>query len=245
MRIPAGELTPDVGSGGGGGWIILFVVVLMLGAVEDSCDNHRDPQITNVIPTIISPTTSENVEPRTFVERHRDNIELSGTSLECSGALHVITCTIPAQSRFVAKEYFKEDMSESAEIRIRSFDTDFYYYFLELDKIEEQTGETSVDIHLDLATKFRSNQEIFDELGVEKAETTLSQLWAILKTQKDSGLTWIFYIRDARNSFWIVKATWIPGRGWDRNPGPDGGWTVVASSNWHLGCSDCPVVSRH
>lgn len=153
----------------------------------------------------------------------------------------VATVVLPAQPRFVARDHFKVDTSAKAKVKIAFIWSGFQPF---LEKTEEPVGETTLAVRK--LTKDLLDKEIRKELGGEKEETTLSQFWAMLEKQGHgqagelltNGYANIFYIRDAENTLWAVRAYWDADRG---------GWDVHARSVtrppwWH---AEDRVVSRN
>jgi len=151
---------------------------------------------------------------------------------------------LPAQPRFVARDHFKVDTDDSAEVKIAYLWDDFTNNFL--DKIEEEVPEAELAVRkLD---KNLLDKDIRAEIGADKEETTLSQFWVLLKKQRSgkaedgdllvNGYANILYIKDAKGVLWAVLAGWRAGHG---------GWSVGASSvlgpsGWGAGIR---VVSRN
>ncbi|MEX2010465.1 MAG: hypothetical protein WD874_01520, partial [Parcubacteria group bacterium] len=120
------------------------------------------------------------------------------------------TISLPAQPRFVARDHFKVDTNNSAEVKIAFLWDDFQHYFL--GKIEGEAPEAELAIRqLD---KDLLDKDIRAEIGADKEKTTLSQLWALLELQGHgqegkllvNGYANIFYIRDAKDNLWAVGA---------------------------------------
>ena len=132
--------------------------------------------------------------------------------------------TLPAQPRFVARDHFKVDTSEAAEVRIGYLGDNFQAWFL--NKVEEPVGETKLAIHT--LAQASLDQPIREELG-DRAEITLSQLWALLKAQGKGeagslltdGCWTITHIPDVSGTLRAVEARWAP---------LDGDWSVDADS---------------
>ena len=154
----------------------------------------------------------------------------------------VTTFIFQAQPRFVARDHFKVDTSDKAEVKIAFIWDDFQSHFL--GKIEEAVVE--VELAVRSLDKDLLDKDIRAELGEEKEETTLAQFWALLKAQDHgqsgplltNGYANIFYIRDAKSTLWAVNANWNA---------DNGGWNVNANSvtnpnRWNAGNQ---VVSRN
>lgn len=92
----------------------------------------------------------------------------------------------------------------------------FWTHFLYDDKIEEPIGQTSLCYHRLL--KDSTCSQIITELGgEEKLETTLQEMFALIKKQEvrqvgdllTDGSANIFYIRDNIGVLWSVRAAWV------------------------------------
>lgn len=143
--------------------------------------------------------------------------------------------------KFVAKENFVVDISETAKVRISSIGSNFSSWFL--DKIEESKPETT--LRGSKLLKLSIDKPIIVELGGEDVvETTLQDIWnkvaAQAKGEKGDLLTngWanIFYVRDITGTLRAVRVNWF-----------DVGWSFEAHSvkspvEWIAGCQ---VFSRN
>ncbi len=152
--------------------------------------------------------------------------------------------SIPARSTpFIAREKFVVDTSDSAPVKISYIDDDFCPWFFE--KTEESLFEPEQTLRYHKFRRASLDAPIIAELGgEEKAQTTLSELYAMLERQKNSkdgplltnGRVNIFYIKDASGVFravgvclgrdgWYVLAysientdEWGDGRVFSRSP---------------------------
>lgn len=133
------------------------------------------------------------------------------------------TVNIPALPKFVACDHFKVDRSDEAEVRVSFLGDDFKAWFKR--KVEEAKGDPS---SLNCYTLERETTDIpiITELGGEaKAETTLAEIWYLMKCQPNGEVTLsmsypnIFYAYDADN---VLQAVGV-----QRN---FGGWCVYATS---------------
>ncbi len=139
----------------------------------------------------------------------------------------VTSVRVPAQGRFVARDHFMVDTSDEAEVKIGYLGANFQTWFL--GKIEEPVGEAELAIHT--LTEPALDAPILEELG-ERAETTLSQFWALLKAQGrgevgpllTNGYANIAYIHDSEGTLRAVRARW---------DAADGAWRVHADSVEH------------
>ncbi|MDO8470618.1 MAG: hypothetical protein Q7S63_01420 [bacterium] len=145
-----------------------------------------------------------------------------------SGLLELIgTIVIPATSMpFVVREKF---VVGNAQAKISWLGENFTTWFLE--KIEEPVVETT----LRYAKLITSSVDgpILTELGDEKAETTLTQIFALIERQAKgeegvlltNGWANIFYIRDVNGELRAVRVGW-GGGDWGVDAGsvedPDG-----------------------
>lgn len=129
------------------------------------------------------------------------------------------TVTVPATaSKFIAREKFVVDTSDSAEVKISYLGDNFKRWFL--DKTEEPMAEQV--LRYAKLKKSSVDGPIIAELGGDaKAETTLTEFFAVLK-QQGHGISgallnndWanIFYILDESGLLRAVRAYWRGG-GW-------------------------------
>jgi hypothetical protein len=140
----------------------------------------------------------------------------------------IATVTIPATTeKFVAKDKFKVDTGRKAKVKISYIGDNFKSWFM--GKTEEPfAGSTVYGRKLN---KGSVDGPILAELGgQEKAETTLSELFAMMERQANgesgelltNGYANIFYVRDIDGTLRAVDVYW---RG--------GGWYVDADSVGH------------
>lgn len=144
------------------------------------------------------------------------------------------TTTLATTQKFVAKYKFRKD---SKEVKFYGIWDNFTNRFLAGNgKIEEPLGEQV--LRYGNLTKNSVDGPIIEELGGEaKAETTLTELYDLLKKQANgedgdlltNGYANIFYIRDIEGVLRAVRVYWF-----------DCGWDVYASSVgrpyvWHAG----------
>lgn len=155
------------------------------------------------------------------------------------GILEFIGTTfIPATTcKFVAKKKFVLDIGSTAKVKISCLGDNFISWFLKGDgKIEDSISEQA--LRYAKLRKASVDGPIITELGGEaKAETTLSEIYALM-TKQGSGEKgallhkgwWnIFYVRDQNGVLRTVFVYWC-----------DDGWRVGASSvenpgGWHGG----------
>ena len=134
------------------------------------------------------------------------------------------TKTSATTEKFVAKEKFVKD---SKEVKFYGIWDIFTEWFLSDDgKIEDPIG--SQELRYGNLTKDSVDRPIIEELGGEaKAETTLSELYHLLKKQAKgeagdlltNGYANIFYIKNTEDVLRAVHVRWY-----------DDGWNVLAYS---------------
>ena len=134
------------------------------------------------------------------------------------------TKTSATTEKFVAKEKFRKD---SKEVKFYRIWDNFTNWFLAGDgKIEEPIGEQ--ELRYGNLTKNSVDSPIIEDLGGEaKAETTLAELYDLLKKQANgegdvlltNGYANIFYIRNIKGVLRAVRVYW-----------DDDGWNVSALS---------------
>ncbi|TAL48807.1 hypothetical protein EPN83_03390 [Patescibacteria group bacterium] len=156
----------------------------------------------------------------------------------------VRTVRLPVQPRFVARDCFKEDGSDTARVKTWFLGDNFKDHFL--GKVEEPVGETNLAVSR--LTRNALDRKIRSELGGSHEEVALSQFWALLQAQGrgergpllTNGYAIIAYIRDENGPhglLWAVNASWYDGRGW----GVDA-YSVEDPGNWRAGHQ---VLSRN
>lgn len=131
---------------------------------------------------------------------------LGGQLLTIIGIVTVPATTAP----FVAGNHFVVNTANRAPGRIYIFENRFKKWFLS--KTEDQVGETTLRCHT--LGENSLNAPIVAELGgEERAETTLAQIFAIIKvkwnaeegTPLTSCFSNIFYVRDAKGVLRVVS----------------------------------------
>ena len=155
-------------------------------------------------------------------------------------------------SKFVAKEWFVCDTGRKAKVKISYLGNNFTEWFLSgSGKTENPINEQTLRYH-----KLRQSSvdgPIIAELGgVEKSETTLSEMFALMEKQgkgeagvllNNNGYANIFYVRDQNGVLRAVYVFWR-GDGWNvsafsvENPGRWGGGGQVFSRNSVLESSE-------
>lgn len=137
------------------------------------------------------------------------------------------------KEKFIVADYFREDISAGAAVKIRFICQDFKELFL--NKVESPQLETALRY-------FRLNQicwnlPIVNELGGEdKVETSLASVFALMERQRngEQGILDVqhpnvFYVRDTRCNELHDLGVWWNDTGWCLSAGPlnDGysGWT--------------------
>lgn len=126
---------------------------------------------------------------------------------------------------FIARDLFKVDTSKKAEVKIGWLGDDFKEWFG--GRTEKSEGcESKLLIHV--LRKSSKDEPILSELGGEgKAETSLSEIWALLVRQGrgekgtliTNGYANIFYVHDTDGVLLAVRILWH-----------DGYWNVYAYS---------------
>lgn len=148
--------------------------------------------------------------------------------LELVGAVVVPATT----GQFVAKDEFVVNTKRNAPVKISAVWDNFTSWFLSGDgKIEDPISEQTLRYHK--LRKASVDGPIINELGGEaKAETTLSEMFFLMKKQNNekqkngesrvllnNGCANIFYIRDVAGVLCAVSVHWC-----------DGGWVIFADS---------------
>jgi len=134
----------------------------------------------------------------------------------------VSTVVVPATtSMFVAKEKFVRDTDRKAKVKISYLGDNFTEWFLsDYGKTEDLITEQTLRYHK--LRQFSVDGPIITELGGEvKAETTLSEMFSLMKKQKNgeggvllnNGWANLFYIRDIAGVLRAVRVFWYVG-GW-------------------------------
>jgi hypothetical protein len=148
-----------------------------------------------------------------FVEAVKNRAKTAATKL----LEFVTTVTVPAVSKFVAADHFKRGETVDG-VKCYLWDN-FREHFL--GKIEKNVAGCDIRVHKLL----RSSRDlgIRSEIGEDKEETKLANLWSLLKLQGKgekgalltNGYANIFYVRDTEDMLWAVGARWRAGyRGW-------------------------------
>jgi hypothetical protein len=145
------------------------------------------------------------------------------------------TVEIPATTeKFVARDKFVKDTGRKVKVKISYIGGDFVENFL--GKVEKPfTGST---LRYGRLREPSVDGPIIAELGGEqKAETTLAEMFALIKRQGNgqsgllltNGYANILYIRDINGVLWAVDCSWYA-YGW----GVDA-YSVEYPSSWHDG----------
>jgi hypothetical protein len=126
----------------------------------------------------------------------------------------IFTTNIPATTgKFFARDKFKVDKSEEAEVKIREISDDFESWFI---KKTEEPWSGGI-IYCRKLTKHSDDSLILNKLGgQEKAEITLFELFYMMKREADveagelltNGDINLFYIRDINGILRVVFLTW-------------------------------------
>ncbi len=149
--------------------------------------------------------------------------------LEAIGAVKVTV-----EEKFVAKEKFRED---SKEVKFYGIWSNFTKWFLSSEgTIEEPVGDQ--ELRYGKLIKGSVDGPIIEELGGEaKAETTLSEMYTLLKEQSNgedgvlltNGYANIFYVHDTSGVLRAVNVIWFVG-GWRVSA-----YSVVHPLDWNAG----------
>ncbi len=150
----------------------------------------------------------------------------------------VSTIAVSANTgKLVAKESFVINTKRNAPVRISYLSDNFTAWFLHGDgKIEDPISDQT----LRYATLREASMDgpVIEELGGEaKAETTLSEMFSLMVSQKhgedgvllNNGYANIFYIKDSAGVLRSVRAHWYVG-GWDVHA-----FSVSFPSRWDAG----------
>lgn len=131
------------------------------------------------------------------------------------------TITIPATTKsLVAKDKFVINISRKAKAKIGFLGGNFKEWFLSGNgKIEDPIAETTLR-YVNLRKPSVDAPIIAELSGKERAETTLSELYALLEKQchgedgplLTNGYANIFYVRDQNGALRAVRAYWSGGR---------------------------------
>lgn len=149
------------------------------------------------------------------------------------------TKTSATTKKFVAKDKFTKD-SKEVKFYFYGIWNNFTNWFLAGDsKTEEPLGEQ--ELRYGNLIKISADSPIIEELGGEaKAETTLTELYDLLKKQANGeegvllindGYANIFYIRDTAGVLRAVYVFWHGGDGWCVRA-----YSVEDSLEWLAGC---------
>lgn len=155
----------------------------------------------------------------------------------------VSTVVVASTTRkFVAKDKFVVNTKRSAPVKIRLLGVNFIKWFLSGNgKIEDPISEPCGLRYARLRQPYTDRRIIKELGGKAKAETTLTEMFSLMKKRKnrkkngkvgillDNGWTNIFYIKDQNGVLRAVFVFWC-----------DDGWYVCASSvesphGWHGG----------
>ncbi len=150
--------------------------------------------------------------------------------LELIGTIAISATT----EKFIARDHFILNTSKKAKVKISYLGENFTENFL--GKVEEPFAG-SVLYYWKLKKSFVDTPIIAELSGEKKAETSLTELWAMLGKQPHggdgalliNGYANIFYIRGARLVLWAVLCRWSDD-GWDVSAYP-----VTAPYSWHAG----------
>ena len=136
------------------------------------------------------------------------------------------TVTIAATAEhFVASEKFVVYTSRKAKVKIAWLGSNFQEWFLG----KTETPAPEVTLKYGKLTCYALDEEIRKEIGAERDETTLAEIYSLMERQANgkqgvlltNGWANIFYVRDANGVLRAVDVRWRV---------YDGGWSVVARS---------------
>jgi hypothetical protein len=132
------------------------------------------------------------------------------------------TAAIQLAEQFVAREYFKEDITPAADVKISWLGASFVRRFAV--KVEA-AGVTSLQTYL--LRSHSNDRDIIAELD-NRHETSLADVWCFLRQQaKGEGGALqinsvnIFFVRDGAGELGVVDAVW-GGAGWEVGASPMG-----------------------
>jgi hypothetical protein len=139
------------------------------------------------------------------------------------------TVSLPATTKpFVARDKFVVNTKANAEVKISFIYDDFTNWFLANGGKVEEPQVGACELRYAKLKKSTSDELVIAELGgVDKSETTLSEMFCLMEKQKggedgvllNNGWTNIFYIRDNKGVLRAVCMNWH-----------DGGWGVSVFS---------------
>lgn len=115
----------------------------------------------------------------------------------------VHSISLPAISKFVAAEKFREDETVDG-IKVGWLGSNFKTNFLK--KVEKSVPALEMREH-ELVVRSRDPAIITELGGEENVETTLGQFWEFLKTA-DQALVHVRHIRDVNGVLWAVHGYW-------------------------------------
>ncbi|MFA6278757.1 MAG: hypothetical protein WCS97_01940 [Candidatus Paceibacterota bacterium] len=151
----------------------------------------------------------------------------------------VTTTNVSEVTSFIVKDKFREGKTTDG-VKIAWLGSNFKENFLG----KTERGIASATLRIQKLTKDSLDAPILTELG-DTAETTLAQLWELMKLQGSgqegkllvNGWANIVYIRDKNENLWAVYARWSSGSdGW-----VVGAYSVESPGRWG---ADFQVVSR-
>ncbi|TSC83492.1 MAG: hypothetical protein G01um101417_543 [Parcubacteria group bacterium Gr01-1014_17] len=137
-------------------------------------------------------------------------VDFSSLTKETPLLEFVTSVTVPGVDKFIAADHFKHGETVDG-VRCYLWE-DFQKHFL--GKTEENVAGCDIRIHKLL--KGSRDLGIRSEIGEEKEEIKLANLWSMLKLQSKgesgalliNGYANIFYVRDTEGTLWAVSAYW-------------------------------------
>jgi hypothetical protein len=132
------------------------------------------------------------------------------------------TSALSRRGEFVANEYFKENISPAAEVKISWLGATFMRRFAV--KVEDNTDDETLQTHT--LSRASTDTQIVAEFD-DHHETKLADLWCLLKLQangEDGALQTnavpnLFFVRDATGVLGAVDVLWA-GAGWEIGASP-------------------------
>lgn len=127
------------------------------------------------------------------------------------------TSSLRPQDRFVARQYFKEDISPTADVRISWLGARFSQRYVV--KIEGEAGDVTLQSYT--LTRPSNDNQIIAALN-DRHETRLADVWCLLRRHasgqggglRSDTVPNLFFIRDASGELGVIDVIW-GGAGWE------------------------------
>jgi hypothetical protein len=127
------------------------------------------------------------------------------------------TSSLLPQDRFVARLYFREDISASADVKISWLGARFLQRYV----VKIETEATDVTVRSYTLNRPSNDDEIIAELS-GRHETRLTDVWCLLRRHargqgaglRSSEAPNLFFVRDASGELGVVDVIW-GGAGWE------------------------------